>query len=288
MTSKRISPRRGNPPAAPQPAVDEAADESGSASEVKTAATATQILEALGAAGGPITLSALARRIGMNKSRVWRYLSTMCALELVERSPDDTYELGLRILRLGQIAAERYSITETAYPFLQVLRDTLGYQCYLAIPTEGGASVVAILQQTNVSMLALSTPPGTYLSATTSTAGRIFLAFMEEHDLLETLAHDRMRDKPLQVLRRELEPTLQRIRHEFFDVNVNAQNTGGSILSVPVFDHREKPIAVLSVTIAAHVSAQDLRTVGDSAKATARAISVIFGSSVWETVETKR
>lgn len=243
------------------------------------------ILDELGAAGQPVALTDLARRVNMTKSRVWRFLSTMRNLDLVEREDDgERYRLGWKIFRLGQLAADRYSVPETAYPYLVALRDKTGHQCYLSIPTSGGATIISILQPLGGAGLTITSQPGTFLSACDSSAGRLLLAYMPRDQAIDLIRNDQTRKSgDADTLYEQLAPRLEKLRRCYFDTNYNAQDTGAHILSVPVFDHRDAIAAVVSLVIATGDSPETLeRDLLNGLKSCARSISSSFGSTRWE------
>jgi DNA-binding IclR family transcriptional regulator len=78
--------------------------------------------------------SRLADRIGEPRSTVYRLLSSLQALELVEPgSRRGTYRLGLRLLRLGSAVLERFDERQAALPVMERLHEATEETVFLCI-----------------------------------------------------------------------------------------------------------------------------------------------------------
>jgi DNA-binding IclR family transcriptional regulator len=99
---------------------------------------AIALLEALGDAGAPLGTNELARRTGINASTVSRVLATLLDAGLVEREPGaQRWQLGLRLVHLGNAALARLDLRDLARPLLeQLVRDT-GETATLSLPAQG-------------------------------------------------------------------------------------------------------------------------------------------------------
>lgn len=99
---------------------------------------AVALLEALAAAGAPLGTNELARRCEINASTVSRALATLAQAGFVEREPGgQRWQLGLRLVHLGNAALARLDLRELARPLLeQLVRDT-GETATLSLPAQG-------------------------------------------------------------------------------------------------------------------------------------------------------
>ena len=99
---------------------------------------AVALLEALAAAGGPLGTNELGRRTGINASTVSRVLATLLAAGYVEREPGaQRWQLGLRLVHLGNAALARLDLRELARPLLEQLVRETGETATLSLPAQG-------------------------------------------------------------------------------------------------------------------------------------------------------
>src|SRR6185437_11867765 len=99
---------------------------------------AVTLLEALGAAGGPLGTNELARQTQINASTVSRVLATLLAAGLVDREPGgQRWQLGLRLVHLGNAALARLDLRDLARPLLEQLVRETGETATLSLPAQG-------------------------------------------------------------------------------------------------------------------------------------------------------
>lgn len=104
----------------------------------KSLRRALAILEAFTEATPGWTVSDLARHLGVSKSSVSTMLSTLAEFALVRKAAgSERYELGLRCLEMGYLAASRLALRDLAFPFLGKLLSESGHIVYLGIPHRG-------------------------------------------------------------------------------------------------------------------------------------------------------
>jgi IclR family acetate operon transcriptional repressor len=99
---------------------------------------AIALLEALAAAAGPLGTNELARRSGINASTVSRVLATLLESGFVEREPGgQRWQLGLRLVHLGNAALARLDLRDLARPLLEQLVRETGETATLSLPAQG-------------------------------------------------------------------------------------------------------------------------------------------------------
>ena len=103
---------------------------------VKSVERAIQICELLGE-GGALSLAQIARRIQAPKTTVYEILATLESQRLVLR--DDvagTFNLGMRLISLGQLAQRGFELRRVVLPFLQQLNRELDETVHLTVLEE--------------------------------------------------------------------------------------------------------------------------------------------------------
>lgn len=96
----------------------------------KTVGKAVLALDSL--AEGPRTISELARDLGVHSSTVFRMLQPLVDGQLIARSADGRYRLGLRLAELGQRVLEDIDLRSVARKHLVRLADSTGATVHLS------------------------------------------------------------------------------------------------------------------------------------------------------------
>lgn len=101
----------------------------------KTVAKALSALEHV--RSGPLTLAALAGRLGVHSSTALRMLAPMVDAGLLARGADHRYRLGLHLAELGEEVLESFDLRAVAHPHLVALVAETGCTVHLAQLVEG-------------------------------------------------------------------------------------------------------------------------------------------------------
>jgi DNA-binding IclR family transcriptional regulator len=101
---------------------------------VKSVAKVLDILEHLGAARGPVSVSDVARATGLNVSTAFRQLQTLVSRGFVEQDGSHRgYVMGPRLYQLASAYLKGSDLAVLARPHLEALRDAVGETAYLVI-----------------------------------------------------------------------------------------------------------------------------------------------------------
>ena len=191
---------------------------------------ALDIIDAL-AEDPELTLSALARRIGVAKSTAHRTCSVLTARGVLDRTTTGRYRLGLRLVEYGHFATERTAVGDQGLPLLVELRNAVGETVQIGVPA--GADVVYVERVEGRHALRYSTN-ARRSPVHRSSAGKVLAAFNPE--MVEAR------------LRAGLEPStgytivvpdlliaeLERVRARGYARSVDETELGMSSLAVPV------------------------------------------------------
>jgi IclR family transcriptional regulator, pca regulon regulatory protein len=91
-----------------------------------------RVLEILGQAEAPLTLSEIARELGVTRSSAFRIVYTLRHMGFL-REQGGAYSLGGRVLNLGFAYLSQQPIAEIARPVLARLRDETGVSAHLSV-----------------------------------------------------------------------------------------------------------------------------------------------------------
>lgn len=100
------------------------------------------VLEAFNGAD-PLTLAQVTARTGLPRSSVHRLLEQLAATGWLERSPEQTYELGVKAYELGQAALNQNRLLRHARPVLHAFAQRTGYTIQLAVVDVGDTVYLA-------------------------------------------------------------------------------------------------------------------------------------------------
>lgn len=142
---------------------------------VGSVARALALLDALADSDGGLGVNELARRISVNASTASRLLATLEAGGLVERAPDGSYRLGLKLVGLSDRVLARLDVRELGRPWLEWLVEHTGETATLSVPGAGEAITVDFVPSSAsvVSMARVGRPSVPHATA----AGKVMLAF---------------------------------------------------------------------------------------------------------------
>jgi DNA-binding IclR family transcriptional regulator len=197
----------------------------------------------LGAAGP----SEIAARIGANKSTTFRLVNSMERIGLLDRAPNGTYALGLRLMELGALVEGRLDLRRIADPELVRLQRDLSLTAFLTVRHHFQATCVDRISGTNVDILALRL--GGILPLHAGAGPRVLLAGMPEPELSAYL--ERAPFQPLTpstlILANQLLADVAETRRRGYVVSIEDVTIGVAALGVPVYDASGQIAAAISV-----------------------------------------
>ncbi|MEU5881462.1 IclR family transcriptional regulator [Spirillospora sp. NPDC047279] len=207
---------------------------------------------------GPLTVSEVARRLGVAASTAHRLLAMLVYRDFAVRDSDRTYRVGpvLELAAHSQSAAAR--LRAVALPHLHRLVELLGESANLTVRT--GTTVRFIASVESPQVLRVGSREGMVFPAHWTTAGLLLLAELPPEELAELYAagrpddryddrherDDRYGDKPdLDVLRADLE----RVRRNGFALNQGRSERGVVAVGVRVHAPGGEVVAGISVSM---------------------------------------
>ena len=243
-----VSDRASTRPAAHRPLTSEVAER------------ALDVLICFIGADGELGVSEIARRLGIDKSSVHRFLTALKHKGFVVDNPRTRrYSLGFRALELGRALTLQMNLEQQALPFLRELRDTLGETTGLSVRV--GNRRVHIVQVESVHEIRRSILIGTPLPLHVGANGKVLLAALppaeRETVVAASLAEGpRLSPEATEDLRAELEA----IARQGYSITEGERVPGSRSMAAPVWTGRGDVIALV-------VSGPDSRFTRDAASA---------------------
>jgi IclR family pca regulon transcriptional regulator len=227
-----------------------------------------------------MSLSEMARRIGVSRSSAFRLVHTLQRLGYLERE-DETknYRLGARVMSLGYSFLASKDIAELARPDLQRLRNATRCSTHLGILD--GAEVIYIARFAAHKPVSAMIAVGARVPAHATTMGRIILAFKPAAYVAEHFG-----GRPLAKFSEQTPVTLEALagmldadRRRGYVISHSNFEAGIASIAAPIFDAKGEIVGAINVSTpenAIDVERFD-SDVCDALRAAARRISELSG-----------
>lgn len=247
-------PRRGGRPATGEPVLDRA----------------FRLLDAFSEEDTSLTLTALSERSRIPLSSTLRLAQHLCRLGALERQPDGTFTMGLRMLEYAALAPRGHGLRSIALPYMEDLHRATRQHVQLAVRENDEAVIIERLSAPGAGKVLYSVGGRVPLHGTG--LGQVLLAhtraeFQDSYlkrDLLLEPEHKPMPAADLRVL-------LQSIRTTGVAYMSRALPEPAVSVGAPIFDRSGSCVAAISVLGAD--GSIDARMLEPAVVAIARAIS---------------
>lgn len=141
---------------------------------------AISVLEAIAEHQTPARAIDIARLSGLSKSRLHKYLVSLCRCDMIYQDPEtNLYSLGNKLSVLGSAADKQNGLLTTINNALCQLRDKLNISTGLAIQKGDGLSLIRYNRSNK--NIEIDYRDNTPLPLINSAAGKVFLTFTENH-----------------------------------------------------------------------------------------------------------
>lgn len=181
-----------------------------------------------------IGLSELARLVGLPKATVFRMAETLAQRGYLAKNPgEQSYQLGYRILGVGKVLLASLDYRNVALPYMRRIKEETNESVtiYIAVNERERLCVERVQSTQGLSRMVYV---GDLFPIDRGAAGKALLAFQAPQNLLADYA----------VSVSELEM----IRKNLYAESHAERETGVSSVASPIFDHKGKMIAVLSLS----------------------------------------
>jgi DNA-binding IclR family transcriptional regulator len=245
---------------------------------VQVVAKVALLLERL-AEDGETTAARLAELVGEPRSTVYRLLSSLQQLEMVETgSTRGTYRLGLKLFRLGSTVVARFDERQAALPVMERIHEETGETVFLCIRRGPEAVCIERLDGRRVQSLALRL--GGSLPLHAGAAPRVLLAY-EPRETWEEYVAARSLERftpSTPTTRRALFAKLEEVGRLGYSVSDEDVTVGIAALGAPIFDFSGALRAAISISgIRSAILGEDVDRMVGLVLSGAREISAALG-----------
>ena len=220
------------------------------ADSVKSVIKVLDILEHLGSSQRAVSVSDLARAIGLNVSTAFRLLQTLMGRGYVEQERDNRgYQLGPRIFQMGTAYLQGSDLAAIARPHLEALRDAVGETAYLVIFSQG--EIVQLGKADGKQAVSASVRSMVREPAYGTATGKVLLSGLAADELDTYLEGVRLQAFTPQTVisKTQLRREIAKVRESGFAVDIEEFVPNLCCVSVPVRD-RDGGASVAAISIA--------------------------------------
>lgn len=201
-----------------------------------------EVLKVIGTAEQSLTIGELATRVGMSKSRLHRYLTSLHRTGFIRRDAELRYTVGPEAMTLGLNAVRRFDIRDAARPVLLRLREELNETLALSVWTEQGPYYLHWVESQRAVNVGIRV--GAQVSALKSAGGKVFVAYLPAADTRRVVDKELTQ---LNVTRSDFEAEMAQIRDRGYATTTESLLSGIASIGCPIFDHDGDVTAAITV-----------------------------------------
>ncbi len=240
---------------------------------------ALTILESLANSRKGLSLSQIAKKLGLARSSAYCLLLTLERRGYLARNIQTRrYMFGLKLFSLANMALAGIELREVAHPFLNALMESTRLTIHMAILEQNEAVLVDKFEPTGLWRLA--TWIGKRMDAHCTGVGKALLAYMPAEsldNLLKERGLPRHNQKTISSSRK-LKEELARIREVGYSFDDEEDELGLRCIGCPIFDQAGNVPAAISIAgTTAQITRENESLVASKVKQTALSISKVLG-----------
>jgi IclR family transcriptional regulator, KDG regulon repressor len=215
---------------------------------VKSVSRALDIIALVGMKKGGLGVTEIANQIDINKSSVFRTLSTLVQYGYIEQDGDTgKYKLGYKFLDISSKLLESIDIRTEAKPFLQELEEKTNEVIHLVVYDQGEVVYIEKLEGTET--LRTHSRVGKRAQMHCTSVGKAILAHLPENDVLAIIDKGMPVHTDYTITEKEaLLQELKQIRGRGYSLDLEENEYGITCIAAPVFDHLGNVVAAVSIS----------------------------------------
>lgn len=239
---------------------------------------ALDVLGALEAARGPLSLREMTEALEIPKSTVYRILNSLETGGVVVRLEGGSYVLGPRLLRLAQAVGQGFDLVSLAKPLMDELARQQGVTVKLSVLDADTALVVAA--SIAPATFSVTTQVGSRFPLHAGAASKVLAAWMDARQLEKQLPARLERFTPATLTRRtDLMHALVTVRAQGHARDEEEHTAGVKAIAVPVFDASGACVAALSIPFVGRESLDQVAPVLKALQATCDRLGAALGAA---------
>lgn len=216
---------------------------------VKSVSRALDIIQLVGMKKGGLGVTEIAKQIDINKSSVYRILSTLAQYGYIEQ--DETtgrYKLGYKFLEVSSRLLDSIDLRTEAKPFLQELENETNEVIHLVVYDQGEVVYIEKLEGTET--LRMHSKVGKRAPMHCTSVGKAILAHQPSgivQDILDRKGLPMHTDHTI-TDKETLFQELIQVKQKGYALDLEENENGITCIAVPIFDHLGTVIAAVSIS----------------------------------------
>ena len=200
------------------------------------------ILELLARTADGLSQAEIAKALERSPNEIYRMLDRLVRRDYVRRTPEDRYEITLKLFELGHARPPLHRMVSQAMPVLRHFALKAEQAVHMVVQDRN--ILVVIAQVDGPGYWNVSIRVGSRIGLVNTGSGHVFLAFATPEER-ELMLEEQDLGSP-EKMPKGLEARLEGVREQGYEMMPSAQVSGVSNLSVPIFGPLGTVIAVLT------------------------------------------
>jgi len=200
------------------------------------------ILELLAATAEGLSQAEIAKALDRTPNEIYRMLDRLVRRDYVRRTPEDRYEITLKLFELAHARPPMHRMVSQAMPVLRNFAIKAEQAVHMVIQDRN--ILVVIAQVDSPGYWNVSIRVGSRIGLVHTGSGHVFLAFASPEERLLMLEEQDFGSP--EKMPKALESRLETVRAQGYEMMPSAQVSGVSNLTVPIFGPLGSVIAVLT------------------------------------------
>ena len=200
------------------------------------------ILELLARTADGLSQAEIAKALDRSPNEIYRMLDRLVRRDYVRRTPEDRYEITLKLFELGHARPPLHRMVSQAMPVLRHFALKAEQAVHMVVQDRN--ILVVIAQVDGPGYWNVSIRVGSRISLVNTGSGHVFLAFATPEERVLMLEEQDMGSP--EKMPRGLEARLEGVREQGYEMMPSAQVSGVSNLTVPIFGPLGTVVAVLT------------------------------------------
>lgn len=216
---------------------------------VKSVSRALDIIKLISLKKGGLGVTEIANQMDINKSSVYRILSTLVQYGYVEQDKGtERYKLGYQFLEASSRLLESLDIRTEAKPFLQELEKETNEVIHLVVYDQG--EVVYIEKLDGNEALRMHSKVGKRAPMHCTSVGKAILAHLPADSVQEILERKGLPVHTVKTItdKNVLVEELAEVKKKGIALDLEENEYGITCIAVPIFDHLGKVAAAVSIS----------------------------------------
>jgi len=213
-----------------------------------TVCNALDILELL-AETHSLGVTGIARRLELDKGKVFRLLQTLKEKGYVQKNTERKYSLSLKFFEIGNSVVANMGLKQVAYPFMRELASLTGEGVNLAI--RDGNTVVYIDKIESTATIKVDLRLGLRMPLYCTGLGKALLSGMEDKEIFEMFADEPFVSYTPNTIRdaNQLMAAIAEVKKQGYSLDNEEYVDGLLCVAAPVTGYNGKVVAALSVAV---------------------------------------